>query len=194
MILEFPNTPDKFRNFWETLARLHANIQHNPENKIDRFFEFFYLDFPYEDWDLKEFTDSTNARIALNPSTYPEAQAMAIMTFEIDGSTANIETVPVSLMFFKVPRSTNTKADHNQAKRECFEKTMQTARSFKNLVRKYFKANTEYGTLDYNSFRFAKTRMPDSTNAMYGMRLDFRYTINTAKCHHADEWLTDPLA
>lgn len=194
MNLTFPSTPATFRNFWEDLARVDAAIQHDPENGRNRFFEMQYLDFPYEDWDLSEFTEAVNARVSLSPQKYPEAQAMAIISLEVDGFAEDMYTVPASIFFFKVPRTGTTAADKQAAKKECFEATFATALKYRRFIRKYFKANTDKGTLEHNSFRMLSIRMPDSSNAMYGTRLDFRYSVPTTKCHLPDGWLIDPLA
>jgi hypothetical protein len=194
MALIFPNTPITFREFWESLARMHKKIGHNPENKLVRFFEMAYLDFPYEDWDLSEYTDSVNARVSLSASQYPDAQAMAILSFEVDGKLVDQDTIPVSLFFFKVPKSSTTAQEKHAAKRLCYEETYATALTFRRFIRKYFKGVTEFGTLESDSFRFINIRMPDTSNPMYGTRLDFRYRIFKTKCHEEEQWLIDPLA
>jgi hypothetical protein len=191
---EFPNSPNTFRPFWEQMARYHKRIKHDPENKINRFWEMLYVDFPYDDWDMSEWNSLQVANLGLSVEKFPDMQAMGILSFETQyDDNRDRLLVPTSLFFVKSVRSTQDKIQQAKDKQEAFQATYETAISFRNMLRKYFKNVSEKGVLEVASFQTIQIRMPLSSNPIYGTRLDFKYSIYVSKSFDESDWEINPI-
>ena len=194
MALTFPNSPANYRAFFEAISRAHPNVMHNPQAGIMRFWEINYLDFPYNDWDFEEWDKAVSSKISITGNEFPKQQGMAILSFETGDGKQEGFTVQASVLFFTKPRK-NIKdaADYFVAKTECHQATYETALDVKKLIRAYFRSNAQ-GYLEPNTFRTINVRMPQTTNAMYGTRLDFTYGFYHNHKYTANNWAEDLLA